>query len=57
MAPAATGCGGFLSFLINPLLNESAGLPSAAGKNLVRLDSTASIASTAAVKDNNAESQ
>jgi len=32
-APAATGCGGLLSAIINPLINGKIGLPSAAGKN------------------------
>jgi hypothetical protein len=49
-APAAGGCGGFLSFPINPILNRAAGLPSAAGENLVRLDNSAFIAPAVAVK-------
>lgn len=32
-APAATGCGGFFSFLINPIINAKIGLPAAAGHN------------------------
>jgi hypothetical protein len=32
-APAATGCGGIFSILINPLVNSKIGLASAAGKN------------------------
>ena len=32
-APAATGCGEFFSFLIDPIVNSKLGLPSAAGNN------------------------
>jgi len=33
-APGATGCGGFLvEYILNPIINASVGLPSAAGKN------------------------
>jgi hypothetical protein len=32
-APAASGCGGVLSFLVNPIINSMIGLPSAAGHN------------------------
>jgi hypothetical protein len=32
-APAATGCGGIFSFLIDPIIDSKIGLPSAAGKN------------------------
>lgn len=32
-APKAEGCGGFFSFLIDPILNAKIGLPSAAGHN------------------------
>jgi hypothetical protein len=34
-APAATGCGGPLAFLIDPLINNKIGLPSPAGYNTV----------------------
>ncbi len=34
-APAATGCGGPLSFLIDPLINSKIGLPSPAGYNTI----------------------
>lgn len=34
-APAATGCGGIFSILVNPLVNSKIGLPSADGKNTV----------------------
>lgn len=32
-APTASGCGGILSFLVNPIINSQIGLASAAGKN------------------------
>lgn len=32
-APAATGCGGVLSFILDPIIDAKLGLPSAAGKN------------------------
>jgi hypothetical protein len=32
-APAASGCGGSLAFLVDPLLDARAGLPSVAGRN------------------------
>jgi hypothetical protein len=50
--PVANGCGGPLSFLIDPIVNSSAGLPSPAGVNTVSLDSAISIASAASVKKN-----
>lgn len=39
-APEATGCGGLLSSLIDPLINAKIGLPSAAGKNTAILEGT-----------------
>ena len=39
-APAASGCGGPLSFLIDPLVNQAGGLPSPAGSNSALLKST-----------------
>jgi hypothetical protein len=54
-APAASGCGGILSFLVNPIINGQIGLPSAAGKNAAVLKNTINIAARAAVKLNNEE--
>jgi len=54
-APAASGCGGILSFLVNPIINAQVGLPSAAGKNSARLKNTISTTTAAALKKNNAE--
>lgn len=36
-APAASGCGGILSFLVNPIINGQVGLPAAAGVNTAKL--------------------
>jgi hypothetical protein len=33
--PSVTGCGGYLSFIIDPLIDSKLGLPSAAGNNTV----------------------
>lgn len=49
-APSASGCGGLLSALVDPVLNIAAGLPAAAGHNSATLRSTTSIATAAAVK-------
>ena len=48
-APKATGCGGILAFLVNPIVNSSAGLPAASG-NVAILENTIDIATAAAVK-------
>jgi hypothetical protein len=39
-APKAEGCGGFFSFLINPIINAKLGLPSPAGTNTAILNGT-----------------
>jgi hypothetical protein len=39
-APAAKGCGGLFSFLLDPIVNASSGLPSAAGTNTAILKNT-----------------
>jgi hypothetical protein len=54
-APAASGCGGLFSFIIDPILNASAGLPAAAGKNTAILKNTVYISTAAAIQNNNAE--
>jgi hypothetical protein len=54
-APVASGCGGILSFLVNPIINGQIGLPATAGKNSSVLKNTINIASRAAVKLNNEE--
>jgi len=54
-APTASGCGGILSFLVNPIINSQIGLASAAGKNTASLKNTVTVATVAAVKANDAE--
>ena len=48
--PAASGCGGSLSFLIDPILNADIGLPAAAGSNTAIMDGTLAEAPAASVK-------
>lgn len=48
-APKATGCGGLLAFLVNPIVNTQLGTTTA-GNNSARLNNTIDIATTAAVK-------
>jgi hypothetical protein len=47
--PAAEGCGGFFSFLINPIVNSKLKLPSAAGNNTAILTGTLKSAENEAV--------
>jgi hypothetical protein len=49
-APAASGCGGLFSFLIDPFVNSIVGLPSAAGTNTAVLEGKLQTAEAAAVK-------
>lgn len=49
-APGATGCGGLLSLLVDPVVNASSGLPAPAGTNTAILKATTSIATATAVK-------
>lgn len=51
-APSASGCGGIISFLVNPIINSQIGLPATAGKNAATLKNTINIAAAAAVKLN-----
>ena len=39
-APEATGCGGVLSFLVDPIINSMLGLPATAGNNTANLKNT-----------------
>jgi len=48
-APAATGCGGHLAFLINSLINSKIGLPSPSGYNTITHYGTATEATPGAV--------
>lgn len=43
--PVATGCGGAVSFLIDPIVDAKLGLPSAAGHNTAVLSGTTKVAS------------
>ena len=54
-APAASGCGGILSFLVNPIINAQVGLPAAAGKNTAILNNTIHTTTTFALNKNDAE--
>jgi hypothetical protein len=49
-APKAEGCGGLLSFLINPAVNAELGLPAAGGSNTAILEGNLSDAAVSAVK-------
>jgi hypothetical protein len=49
-APGAEGCGGFLSFLIDPAVNAELGLPAAAGNNTAILQGKLSTANAEAVR-------
>jgi len=49
-APGASGCGGLLSFLIDPFVNSIVGLPSAAGTNTAILEGKLQNGEAAAVK-------
>jgi hypothetical protein len=51
-APAASGCGGLLSALMDPVINLASGLPAAAGHNSAVLENTISEASAVAVRKN-----
>jgi len=53
-APAATGCGGIIAFLVNPIVNSSLGTTTA-GHNTAILNNTLNVASRAAVAKNNEE--
>ncbi len=48
-APTASGCGGILSFLVNPIINSQLGLASPAGKNTTILVNTSWLATAKAV--------
>jgi hypothetical protein len=54
-APAASGCGGLFSFILDPIVNASSGLPAAAGKNTAILKNTVNVATAFAVRNNDAE--
>lgn len=43
-APAAAGCGGILSFLVDPVINSMIGLPATSGNNTAILNNTIDLA-------------
>jgi hypothetical protein len=53
-APAASGCGGILAFLVNPIVNSQLGTTTA-GHNTAILNNKIFVGSAAAVRKNNAE--
>jgi hypothetical protein len=54
-APGANGCGGLFSFILDPIINAAAGLPSTAGHNTAILKNTINVASASATKLNDEE--
>ncbi|HWM56124.1 MAG TPA: hypothetical protein VNO20_12150 [Solirubrobacterales bacterium] len=54
-APAAKGCGGLFSFLLDPIVNASSGLPSPAGTNTAILKNTIHTTTAFALNKNDAE--
>jgi hypothetical protein len=50
-APAAAGCGGIFSFLVDPLVNSILGTPAASGKNTATLEGKLQDAAASAVKE------
>jgi hypothetical protein len=53
-APGASGCGGIIAFLVNPIINSQLG-STTAGHNTAILVNTVNVGSAAAVRKNNAE--
>ncbi len=53
-APGASGCGGILSFLVNPIINSQLGTTTK-GNNTAILNNTIFVGSAAAVRKNDAE--
>lgn len=54
-APAAEGCGGALSFLVDPILDKKIGLPAEAGHNTAILAGTIRIAAAEEVEESEKE--
>jgi hypothetical protein len=51
-APGASGCGGLLSFLVDPIINATTGLPAAKGVNTAILENTITISTSFGVQLN-----
>jgi hypothetical protein len=49
-APEATGCGGIISFLLDPIIDAEAGLPSEAGVSVAKLKNTIFTATSGSVE-------
>ncbi|HEV7399049.1 MAG TPA: hypothetical protein VGN84_02145 [Solirubrobacterales bacterium] len=54
-APGASGCGGLFSFLLDPIIDASVGVPAAAGHNTAILVNTISLSTAFAVNKNDEE--
>jgi hypothetical protein len=54
-APGATGCGGLLSAVVDPIINLSSGLPAKAGTNTAILENDISETTSFALKKNDKE--
>ncbi len=54
-APGVTGCGGFFSFLLDPIINAKLGLPASAGTNTAILNSTLEVSNAAFVRESEEE--
>lgn len=54
-APVASGCGGIISFLVNPIINGQIGLPATSGKNSAILKNTVMTTTADAVLTNDEE--
>jgi hypothetical protein len=54
-APAASGCGGLLSSVIDPIINLASGLPAKAGSNTAILENDISATTSFSLKVNDAE--
>ena len=48
-APKATGCGGILSALVDPVIDATVGLPAGAGVNAARLENNIAVATSGSV--------
>jgi hypothetical protein len=54
-APGASGCGGIFSFILDPIISASAGLPAEAGHNTAILENTINVGAALAVRLNDEE--
>jgi hypothetical protein len=50
-APKATGCGGILSALVDPIIDATVGLPAGAGVNAARLENNIAVATKGSVNE------